>query len=228
MMVVDKLDPGKPFALVLTGDGPDERRVLVGLAPSFDDDKQLFFPPPQGRTGFTALNALREYAKPELMRLGRLAVLFLIDKEHFRTDDLAGELEAQLKARGMRIVEMDELSSAAFYIKAMLGQKELNIYVTVLGHERRIEENIAELLREMGYPTKPDKRCIRDKLRKVGTRRLEDFIRRACEGSMSAVEKAFSSLIRALRELDKALQADISASRSSRRTSSTSASSDLS
>ena len=141
------------------------------------------------------------------MRLGRLTVLFLIDKERFRTDDLAGELEAQLKAKGMGVLEIAELSSAAFYIKAMLGRKALDIHVAVLGHEKRIEENIAELLGHMGYPTEPDKKHIRAKLREVGTRRLEDFIRRACEGSMNAVEKVFSSLIRALRELDKALQA---------------------
>ena len=86
-------------------------------------------------------------------------MLFLIDRKHFRTDELAGELEAQLRAGGMNVLKEAELSGEAFYIKA------------VLGHERRMEENIAELLGEMGYPTELDKRRIRAKLGGSGARR---------------------------------------------------------
>lgn len=204
MRVTEKLEPGKPFAIVLTGDGIWERRLLSGLAPEFNGDKLLFFPPPRGRTGFSALRALREFAKPELMPLGKLLVLFLIDREHFRTQEPADELGDHLRAMGMDVKRIRQLPDGALLLDISVGQKELHVFVAILGEEKSLEENIACLLRELGHPVRPDKKAIRAELKKMG-KRLEDLVSEALKRSRALVRTAFSTLTSALEALEAEL-----------------------
>ncbi len=133
MKVVEKIESAKHIVLVLTGNGRWERRILQGLAPKYDHDVLLFFPPTRGITGLIALQALKQYAKMGISFLREITVLFLIDKEHFRTENYLNEVRGKMLTIGIRVISAKELDDGVYFIKASSGPRTFHVYIAVLG-----------------------------------------------------------------------------------------------
>ena len=162
--------------IVLTGDGRDDLRVLKYCSRIYNGEKTLWYPgisTPQ-RTTIKALRAVKVCV--ENYRI--MYYLFLIDREHLENGKEEETIKKVLIKEGFRDVEITQLNSL-FLVKCLLGSHRIIIYVVVMGSEKCIEEEIAELIKlELGTSVSPEKSKIRSVLRSHGMD-IENLLRNA-------------------------------------------------
>ena len=199
-MKVIEGEPGPAQAYVLSGDGPRDIRVFKAIAEHhYDHDKQLRCPQTpirrRHRTGWGLSGVITALAL--CLRTTVKRYIILLDREHANAMQ---DFEKKLREHGFEILDKRELADTAWYFKASSGGREAEIYVALLGFEKRIEENLAALIRlKYGNHVQPNKTAINRWLRE---HRLNDaeLIRKATKREL---EQAFPSLTRILRELTK-------------------------
>lgn len=163
----------EPIIAVLTGNGRTELRLLKYLAEKYNgDEKILFFPRlpihPRPGSGLSALKAVKTYLKYKIH-----STLFLVDKEHFRKEEVVKKIDTALRGFGIDIQNIElirEEWEIALLVKASVGHREITIYVVILGENECIEEDIVKLVElELGLKIEPSKEVIHRILRKQGT-----------------------------------------------------------
>ena len=186
--------------IVLTGDGRDDLRVLKYCSRIYNGEKTLWYPgiPAPQRTTIKALRAVKVCV--ENYRI--MYYIFLIDREHLEEGEEEETIKKVLINEGFRDVEITQLNSL-FLVKCLLGPHRIIIYVVVMGSEKCIEEEIAELIRlELGTSVSPEKSKIRRVLRSHGMD-IENLLRNA---RRSNLEGAFPTLCLALKEIERLLK----------------------
>ena len=209
MMVSKRLEEDARFALVITGNGPWEYRVLSAVAPKLDGRVLLWFPPPLGRTGLSVLHeALKVHideaykARPDIR--GRpIYVLILIDKEHFSNPEKSLE-ELKESLVGIEVLNSRVIGGikGAFRLDCQYGPKLFTAFIAIQGVEKCLNEQLAILLKRFyGMEVEADQSQIRNALRKMN-KKIEDVV---AERSLRELEELFPSLIATLKALESAL-----------------------
>jgi hypothetical protein len=195
-MELEELRGRQAQIIVLTGDGKTEIRVLKHCSRIYNGKKTLWYPgtPIPQRTTIEALRAVKVCV--ESYRI--LYYLFLIDREHLEKGKEEETIEKVLMNEGFREMEITQLNSL-FLVKCLLGPRRIMIYVIVIGTEKRIEEELVELIKlELGVDIEPEKGEIR-KVLKSHRMDFEDLLRNAKRENL---EEAFSSLCSALKMIE--------------------------
>lgn len=198
----------RSLVAVLTGDGKTELRILKVLAKIYNGNSRTLYypnPPPTFRTkkGFSVLDAIKIY----LSSYGVEKTLCLIDREYLRCENREINIQIIRRAFGeygisvQHIEELDASGEIALILHCELtGQRNLVSYLAVIGKQRHIEEDLAELIHlEFGVEIRSEKRAIHTFLK--GHRlTIESFI----EGANRAnIAQAFPSLDRIMREIEE-------------------------
>jgi len=166
---------------IMTGDGKTELKVLNSLARRYNGTSIGFFLPAlpfhfRPGTALSALKAIKVY-------LSKYAVthsLCLIDREFFNDEDQETILRNIISAFGgigisiKNTEALEESIEIALILRGELaGQRTIVSYLAINGRsdgERRIEDDIAELIRlELGEEVNPNRSAIRNTLRRYGT-----------------------------------------------------------
>jgi len=195
---------GKAMTAVFTGNGRRERYVLESMAKKFNGtDKVLllskvpfhFRPSP----GLSALKATKIYVS----KYGIRRILFLVDKEHFHQKDVGKELDGALKGFGIGVQNIESpegLEQKALIVNGLVGFRQVTIYVVVLGEEKRLEENIANLVElELGIKVEPNKEEIHTVLHKCKSN-IHILVEKA---QKKILTEAFPALTFILKEIEK-------------------------
>jgi hypothetical protein len=196
------------LSIALTGDGTWESSyVLPALAERFDGtDKALLIPVAyphvvRGRktssrfAGFSILQAVKTYTS----EYGVNKYLIVIDKEHSNGRGLSDEAREKLEEYGFLDVSSRLLAQDAASIECKHGSHEICIKATFSGRDKRIEENIAELISlELGIPIEPNKDSIRNTLKQHNL----DLRRLVGRARMNNLSRAFPALCAALKSLE--------------------------
>lgn len=168
----------RPVTLVATGDGTTEFPKLEAFSKRYNGKKVLWFPekpkysPFRRRShfqnqrigGLDVLEVLTVY--PGLWKLHRY--LFIIDREHFGGEP-TNDICERLKGLGIAIEYIKQLNGGAFHIFCNYGSHKLGVYIAISGKERRIEEDVATLIKlEFNTDVDPTKSEIRQFLRSKG------------------------------------------------------------
>ncbi len=137
--------PEERFALVLSGDGKLEKRILASLAPKFDgESSSLFYPSVATKSSTTGLLPLLRGLKvaAEIHSRDEINALLLIDKEHIG-DPTSISTTASTLGCGFEVVSTD---SAFIHGILRFGPKSVITFIAVVGRERCAEEEVASLL----------------------------------------------------------------------------------
>jgi len=141
------------------------------------------------------LQAVKTYAS----KYGVNRYLVVIDKEHSSGIGLSDEARRRLEEYGFLDVCTRSLAQDAASIDCKHGSHEICIKAAFSGQDRRIEENIAELISlELGIQVEPNKHSIRSTLRQQNLN-LKRFLRSA---RMNNISRAFPALCAALKSLE--------------------------
>lgn len=210
--IEDLKDCGNSSLVVaLTGDGKLEKKILRALAQRHDGhDKALLLPTkasPIGaerrRTGrFSGLSAF-QVIKTYVGKYRFSQYLFLLDIEHFsgnRTQEgLQSEISKALNGFGFADQNITQLNDHAYRVRCTLGLHRVRINTVLSGSDRRVEENISELLKlEHGLDIAPDKGAIQRALEQLGSN-LHALLTSCCASNLS---RAFSGLVAALQDFE--------------------------
>jgi len=170
------------------------------------NSRTLYYPNPppifSGKKGFSVLDAIKIY----LSSYGVEHTLCLLDREYLRSENGATNVQIIERALGeygisvQHIEELDASWEVALVLQCELtGRRNLVTYLSVIGKQTRIEEDLAELIRlEFGEQIRPEKKTIRNFLKKHGLE-IETFIEGARRGN---VAQAFPSLDRIMRVIE--------------------------
>ena len=137
MRIVETLSPAdvdSVLAVVITGNGRTEQKVLKYIAKRYNGkDKILHFPKSHKskKTGLGVFDALKEL---EIIGYGK--VIVLLDKEHFSREELIQKVKKILP--GSQIQGSNPIR---------IFREDLEVHLILFGNEKAIEENIAELIR---------------------------------------------------------------------------------
>lgn len=181
---------------LLVGNGPSDVRILTVLAERFDHSKVLRIPqtPLRGRKGLKASIESLTFCldRPAMNRF-----ILVIDREHVASKE---EIEEKLQECGFECLEIEEINSGAYYVEAKRGDKRALIYIALLGFKKRIEENLAQLIKVMyNEDLEPRKKVIRRWLKVKGLRDV-DLIRKARDEQLN---QAFPSVTIVFRLISK-------------------------
>lgn len=166
---------------LVIGDGSMDERILKALLRKFNDEKIVLMPQARPALG---LDGSLDQAAYLIGRFG-MDVLIVIDKEHF--DDERFE-----RLLGERFSEREEKERAGSlrHLWVRRGQRSASLFVAVMGHERRIEENLAILIRELlGEEIEGTKGAVWGFLKRLGLH-VSELVRRASEEQLKV---AFST-----------------------------------
>lgn len=146
-------------AVVITGDGKTEFRVLKALAQRCENDGVLWFPQQplrylsvrgrtQGKTtsermGLDALDSLELYKT----KYGITSFLYLVDREHI-DGSAVEELEAKLNTvASTDNAQITHREAGAYDCSCQIGSREVTVYTAILGDNFGfIEDCLADLL----------------------------------------------------------------------------------
>ena len=186
--------PSNPAAMVFTGNGGTEYRVLLPLAAKLNGrEKVLWFPEAPLRsksTGLSALRALQIFATS--YQLSRF--LFLIDREH--AQDLNRVRQHLQKELGRITLRYTLVPDTAGVFEGATGAERFELCVVLLGKVKAVEEELAQLVQGICPHKKvPCDKGIHKFLRAQGLR-LSDVIQGA---SLDALRAAFPGLYKALK-----------------------------
>lgn len=160
MHVVRETDQ-KPDCIVLTGNGKREFDVLEALGEKYDGRKVLWFP----KTPLA-------YLKMKRMTKGFCKFLVLYDREYFKNfneDKMYLEREVQVRIveiidliENKEIINDKEITGRAFKVKGKFGSRDIEVFVSIQGDEKNINEEISKLIKlKFGEEVEPDDKKIR-------------------------------------------------------------------
>ena len=158
---------------VLTGNGRTETKILKHLAEEHNGNEKFLFLPslpihPRPGSGLSALKAVKTYLSYRIRQ-----TLFLVDREHFDEDEITEKIDRTLRSFGIDVQNIElcrEEWENVLLIKASVGNREVSIYVAILGDSKCIEEDIAKLAEfELGINIEPKKELIYRALHEQGT-----------------------------------------------------------
>lgn len=172
MELVEELKGAKTIIWVLTGNGPDESKVLKGAARKYNgSEKVLFFPMLPRGFHYGAGLAILKITKIYVSKYNATKFLCLIDKEHVETAEAVGkEIKSKLREFGVEVINIQVLSAKdeeALFVEGKVGAHNFTLCIAINGREKCIEENIAKLLEaRFGESVKPTKEGIKSALKK--------------------------------------------------------------
>jgi len=184
------------LAFAIFGDGPFDKRILREILRRFDGKHSVLVP----TLGFTVIGgqrAVRAVAwlidNKQKFSMFPSEIWIIIDREHKK--ELLESLKIYFQCRGVL-----ERGSVLKMSVSRTGIEYVDLVVVLMGKERRIEENIAILIKEhMKMDVKPDKREIGKILRERGIT-LRELIMRS---EKKELKKAFGELIDMLENYEK-------------------------
>jgi len=184
--------PRDPVAVVFTGDGRKEFRVLCAVAQVLDGSGlALWFPqdptPKQKTTGLDALRGLRVFVPR--YRIGRF--LFLVDREHAQGLDAPRHwLEREFGT----VKQVTLVQDRAAVFTGRVGREPFALCCVILGAHKAVEEEVAKLVQAVVGEKPPPDKAIWGFLRQRKWK-IEDLVRRAHRNDLEA---AFPGLFKAL------------------------------
>jgi hypothetical protein len=185
---------GKPLAYVIIGDGYTEVRILEAVGDKLNHSEVLLYVRWGISIGLSA--ALDTLAKLFSLDKRVSKYLLIIDREHVKSVD---DVINGLLARGFTISGEERCYAEACHIFTVeKGGRRGAVVVSIQGKERRIEENIAELIR-MRYNenVSSDKKSITEWCKRKGLS-IKEVVGHS---NYELLEKAFPELIKALNTL---------------------------
>jgi len=194
-LALEEKPEGKPI-VVITANGKTDLKILEALANrhNHQTDKTLYIP----QRTYTHLGGL----KPSIEALTTIlhhqpitdTYIILIDKEHIKNPN---QIPQQLQAHGITPTNTQQKQNL-IKTEATHGTKQITIYTAILGKNKRIEENIAHLIKlEYDEQIEPDKKAIKTWLKQKDLT-LHDLITQARKANL---EKALPQLTKLLKEL---------------------------
>ena len=185
---------------VLTGNGRKEFRILRAFDEKYNGtEKILFFPvrsQPYRGNGLQALRAVKTYQNI----YGVTKYLFIVDKEAIEKD-ASIEVRSILTSEGVTVLDIRHLhieDEEALLVISSIGSHEVVINIAINGREKKVEENIANLI-ELEYDMQVSPNETKRTLHSLGIK-LEIFLRRANKKNISL---AFPSLNVALMHIEE-------------------------
>jgi hypothetical protein len=169
--------PTETIIGVLTGDGRTEFRILSVIARKYNGSRKvLYFPKrPSFFTGkgFSPLKATKILVSKYNIR----KFFYLIDKEHFNEKETVEKrIGKELREIGITpsiIQNFTVNEENALHVKGTIGSHNFILWIVVTGKKKRIEENIAELIKvTLKKNVKPTKEEIRKILREYDIEQL--------------------------------------------------------
>jgi len=181
--------PKHPFVNVLIADGKYEVRILNRVVQKFQTDNVSLFSPATPLGGQKGLVSVLNVLKVLTDKFSNSNFLIVIDREHVSN---TAQIMDEVKKFG--IVPMDE-DKTEYYFKAKVGQKMINVYVTIQGMKKNIEEEVSILIQQTyAQEISPDKDKIRDFLN-TKNKNVESLID---DSNLPKLKKSFPCLIQVL------------------------------
>lgn len=203
MKVCREINRENPAAIVITGDGRREFRVLSAVGRRYDGVKTLWFPKKPMKDvqiGLSPLEVLTLY--PGKFKI--YSFLYLVDREHFVDLSPKEKIKEYLKNKlKIEIIEVKEINSSALYFSCKVGLHHVKLYVSVFGREKCIEEEIASLIKlTLHLNVEPEKGKIEEILKANNIKEEKDLIEKSST-SIKDLENAFPGLASILEILEK-------------------------
>jgi len=191
-------DTSNLVAIFVFGDGSEDIKIVEAMAERFDGKRLIFNPQLGGEKGIkSALRTIAILFDKLRLDWANVGVVIVIDKEY--VEDYNKLEKVLLEFFNFKVVERN-LDDRFFKFEIKRGPKETVLWIVVMGFTRRKEENEVILIKELlGENVDPVKRKIRNLLRRKGTS-IRRLIRDADSRSL---ERAFDSLVKLFRELEK-------------------------
>ena len=190
---------------IATGDGTTEKRVLLPLIELYHVNRVLCFPktpiPGENKERKTGLSVL-EVLRSTLIETENY--LFIVDKEYWG-NSTEEDVRKMLKGMNLREIEISSKENTEFaklhLIECKRGSKAITAYLAISGKEKKIEENIAYLIK-LQYKDKiePEKKSIREYLRSKRVRNIEDLIRSSYKKNIEMALPHFTTVLSELSE----------------------------
>lgn len=164
MKIIEEIleEPKNNFLTVITGNGKTDLYILEGFANKFNGLEKIIWNPRRilktRESGLKALNVLRVLISKYKLK----NFLYLVDREHVKDhEDIRRYLNKEVQMRNLSIDE--------YIIHGNYGSHYVKIYAVIFGKNKNIEEEIADLIKELyGENIKPEKKEIKNFLKKQG------------------------------------------------------------
>ncbi len=182
-------------AIVITGNGRTEERILKSLAKRLNGEKKALLLPSilPRKSGVVALEGIAVLLNKGFKHKN---FLFIVDKEHIPAEE---SFERTLHKSGFRVKTIKDEGNREITIKAIRGVCKVKIHVAIMGIKKDVEEDLAKLIElEYGDKIKPCKE-ERRKYLKQRDLSIEEMIEGA---SIKNLEEAFKPLINMLKTLE--------------------------
>ena len=174
MKVVEELGE-QQIAVIITGDGSEDKEIIEALADRFNGKADLGYPAApgslRGATGLSCLRVLKTYIR------WHSKFLLFIDKEHLGRDPKE-EVRRYLQGIGIEVENADAVNEI-YIFKGVIGSKTFILYVIPQGFEKHIEENVVRLIQlHFKDEVEPNLHVVKKWLRKNHKMELYDFIKK--------------------------------------------------
>jgi len=182
---------------VLVGDGGRDVRILTAVAERYNHGKVLRVPRTPTTAGTGLDSVIRALAKLLDARVVIDKYLILIDREHVKS---LKDVKGKFTSYGFEVLSVEDLNEASWVLKVRRGAKVIKVYVAVLGLSKRVEENLAKLIKlTYGDDVEGSKESVNKWLKEHGMKNSE----LVSKASRQQIEKALPTLTQTLKKLAK-------------------------
>ena len=204
MKLIEDKEPGNYLIFIATGDGRTELHVLRALSKIYDGSKRIYFPKSsrKRKTGLSVLDIIANSA------INAEKYLLILDREHI-LKDCETEVKERLGKMNLKDAEIEvtvnEGNAKLCAVRCKRGSKEITAYIAISGKERKIEENVANLIElEYGDKINPEKEDVKTYLKRKRIKDIETFIKKSHRNSGKRnIKRAFPHIAKILEELEK-------------------------
>jgi hypothetical protein len=188
---------GKLIAIVISGDviTGAEFELLREFSKKHNGVKNLWFPKTsllKPGAGLKALKALKTYKRYFTN------FLFLVDREHFKTQEEKEEIEDTIKGFGINVISLLPLSKGSFILEVEIGDCKATLHIVIFGETKKLEEEITKLIeRTLKEKVQPEKNEIKEIYKKHKTS-LEKLVKNA---NSKDLNEAFPNLTLILKKI---------------------------